>query len=87
MQRRSKKIDPPVEIPVQIPSIALLTAASEANHGADREARAIRGAARIVEADVVELRAQREMGKYAEIHATADAIREVGIGGPAVAES
>ena len=70
-----------------MPSIALFVVASEANDGADRDASAIGRAVGIVQADVVELRAQREVRKHAEIHATANAIREVGIGAAAVAKS
>lgn len=38
-----------------------------------------------MQADVIELRAQREVGQNAKIHAAADAIREVGIGTAPVA--
>jgi len=70
-----------------MPSIALFGAASEANDGADRDASAIGRAAGIMQADVVELRAQREVGQNAQIHSAANAIREVGIGTASVAKS
>lgn len=54
----------------------------EADYRAHRNARAIRIAARIVEADVVELRTYGQVRKYADIHAASKAIREVGIGTP-----
>ena len=79
------EIDPPVDATVPILSIALCDAASEANYGAERDTRAVGRASRTVQADVVELRAQREVGQNAEIHAAANAIREVGIGAAAVA--
>jgi len=70
-----------------MPSIALFGAASEANDGADRDASAICRAVGIMQANVVELRAQREVGQNAQIHPAANAIREVGIGTAAVAKS
>jgi len=54
--------------------------ASETNDGADGDARAIRVAARIVEAYVVELRTYGKVRKYADIDAATHAIGEVGIG-------
>jgi hypothetical protein len=74
-------VDPPFEIL----EIALLASASEANYGAKRDTRAVSRASGIVQADVIELRAQREVGQNAEIHAAANAIREVGIRAAAVA--
>ena len=70
-----KEIDPPV----CTHAIALFTAASEANYGAERNTRAVDSAARIVEADIVDLRAQREVGQNADINAAAKAERELGI--------
>jgi len=83
----SKKIDPPLDTPVRIPSIALFGAASEVDDGAEREPRAIGCAAGIMQANVVELRAQCQMRQNAQIHSAANAIRKVGIGAAAVAES
>ena len=57
----------------------------EADDRAHRDPRAIRIAAGIVESDVVELRAYGQVRKYADIHAAANAISEVGIGTEAVA--
>ena len=50
-------VDPPFEIL----EIALLASASEANYGAKRDTRAVSRASGIVQPDVVELRAQREV--------------------------
>jgi hypothetical protein len=83
----SKKIDPPVDSPVRMPSIAMFVAASEANDGADRDASAIGRAVGIVQADIVKLRAHCQVRQNTEIHAAANAIREVGIRAPAVAKS
>ena len=76
------KVGPPVRMHV----IALFAEASEANYGAERDTRAVDRASGIVQADVVELRAQREVGQNADINAPANAIREVGIGAAAVAK-
>jgi len=75
------KVDPPVRMHV----IALFAAASEANYGAERDTRAVDRASGIVQANVVDLRAQREVGQNADINATAKAKREVGIVAVAVA--
>jgi hypothetical protein len=58
----------------------------EADDGADGDTRAIGGAAGTVEADVIDLRAQCEVGKNTDIHAAAKAVREVGVGAAAITE-
>src|SRR5690242_17181591 len=52
---------------------------SEMNHGANRDARAVGGAARVeaVYASVVHLRAQAQVGKNREINSSAKAIGKV----------
>lgn len=50
--------------------------------GADRDARAIGGAAAVVQADVIELGANREVRQNSEVNAATDAIGEV-VGGAA----
>jgi len=58
--------------------------ASKADHGAYRDARAIRGAAEeMVKAEVVELRAQCQVGQNAYINTATDAIGEIGNGASA----
>lgn len=54
--------------------------ASEADDGADRDALAVGGTAGIVQADVIELRAQSQVRQNTDINAAANAIGEVGRG-------
>ena len=58
----------------------------EMEDGADRYAGAIRRASRIADADIVELRAYRQVGQNCNINAAADAIGEVGGGAAPVAQ-
>jgi hypothetical protein len=69
------KVDPPIEVL----AIALFAAASEVDDGTDRDTRAVDCASGIMQADVVDLRAQRQVGQNADINAAANAKREVGI--------
>ena len=74
---RSKTV---LAIGVGPPPEATIALASEVDDGAERNARAIRRATGIVKADIVELRAQCQVGQNAHINAAADAIGEVGSG-------
>src|SRR5580693_9260195 len=72
----------PIEVVALQPRLS-----SEADDGADGDARAIGGAAGIVESDVVDLWAQGEVWENADIHAAAKAVGEVIVGAAAVAKS